>query len=159
MMALADLLKKVGNALSPVNTSSPYLDKQGNISLPDSYQGLPLEYAMERRIYTPAECVKRIGRYTVKRGDILTLMREPTNTYDHSAIAVYHDGKKLGYLYQNGTRDHVSKYMGAGKEYLMIFGSFSDEVGDESAHVHIGLYGYKQKKSKPRTRASKGETK
>ena len=150
-MAFTNFFKKVTDAittidLTPVNTNSPYIDDGKNVILPDIYQGLPKVTACNRRIYTPHDCVKKIGQQNVRRGDILTLMREPTNVYDHAAIAVYHDSKKLGYMYQNGTRDMVREYMGAGKEYLLVFDSFVKEKDTEAANVYIALYGQKSKK-------------
>lgn len=92
------------------------------------------------RIFTPAEDVKKIGRFKIKRGDQLTLRKEPKNSYDRRAIAVCWNGKRLGYLYDNEQRGMLRKSIDTGEPYLLIFDHFSTRSGDQAAYIHVVFF-------------------
>ena len=41
----------------------------------------------------------------MKIGDSVLLVPEPSNSYDSKAVALYHNGNHIGYLYKNKLQD------------------------------------------------------
>ena len=77
---------------------------------PDSSDGYVVDRSYTNRIYTPSELISPALKRRIKKGDVLSLRKEPSNKYDRKAVAVYWKHKKIGYLYQNGLRDIVMEY-------------------------------------------------
>ncbi len=60
-------------------------------------------------------------------GQELSLVPEPENRYDHNAVMVAFEGKKLGYLPRSENR-HVAKILNAGhKPYVALIQSLYSE--------------------------------
>lgn len=118
-----------------------FVGPDGEIHVSGAYPDSPLKYHYKDfRIYTPAGDVNKIGRSKVKRGDQLTLRKEPKNNYDPRAIAVCWNGKRLGYLYENEQRGMLRKCMDAKEPYLLVFDHFSARADDEAAYIHLVFF-------------------
>lgn len=57
----------------------------------------------------------------VRPGDLLIMRAEPSNPYDPTAVAVYHDGRKIGYIPRN--RDWVHRSISEGDTHQVVAGN------------------------------------
>lgn len=111
------------------------------LHVPDEMNGIPLAYRYQDiRIYTPKTLTAQIDCTMIRRGDNLTLQKEPNNSSDPRAIAVYWNGRQIGYLIKNQVRGMLRKSMDSGFPYLLLFERFSNRAGDEAAYVDVVFY-------------------
>ena len=69
-------------------------------------------------------------------GYALRFVQEPENAYDHSAVAVYYQYQKLGYVYSYGSKDDINSHI---EKKLPIFGWLS-YIDDGDAYFGVRLY-------------------
>lgn len=107
---------------------------------PNSSGGYVVDRSYTNRIYTPSELISPALKRRIKKGDVLSLRKEPSNKYDRKAVAVYWKHKKIGYLYQNGLRDIVMEYWKRDFPFEITFDSFSSDKSDESATADFKFF-------------------
>lgn len=107
---------------------------------PASSSRYVVDRSYTNRIYTPSELISPALKRKIKKGDVLSLRKEPSNKYDRKAVAVYWKHKKIGYLYQNGLRDIVMEYWKKKYPVEITFVSFSSNKSDESATADFKFF-------------------
>ena len=60
----------------------------------------------------------------MKIGDSVLLVHEPSNSYDSKAVALYHNGNHIGYLYKNKLQDMFHDFEARGDLVIASIASF-----------------------------------
>lgn len=81
---------------------------------------------------------EKFGHVVGNGGKQLLFEFEPENEYDSFAVAIYLDGKKLGYVYQGQTQDMIHSYHRKGWEICAHLNKYSKE--EKTASYKIGFY-------------------
>ena len=92
----------------------------------------------------------------IESGESVKFVPEPENQYDKSAIMVFSNEMKLGYLYKGRVKDIVSDFLEAGHGIFAAISSI-----DESARkitICIGLYRKKEPKKQSKIFRLAGNT-
>lgn len=71
-------------------------------------------------------------------GKQITFEFEPENEYDSKAIALYVEGKKIGYVYQGQTQDMIHSYHKQNRQICAYLNKYS--IDDKTATYKIGFY-------------------
>lgn len=108
--------------------------------LPHYADGKFLCYEYEEKIYFIKDdnIDEKFGYIIGNGGKQLLFEFEPENEYDSFAVAIYLDGKKLGYVYQGQTQDMIHSYHRKGWEICAHLNKYSKE--EKTASYKIGFY-------------------
>ena len=71
-------------------------------------------------------------------GKQITFEFEPENEYDSKAIALYVEGKKIGYVYQGQTQDMIHSYHKQNRQICAYLNKYS--INEKTATYKIGFY-------------------
>ncbi len=110
-----------------------------NMKIKDRFSVAGVQYSDYQKIKGP-----------VKVGTVLRAMREPKNPYDASAIALYYEAHRIGYIPKGNLKSTIIKHKEAGVNFKFVltsvnkqnptWGLFTVEVtGDKSLEEAIGI--------------------
>jgi len=108
---------------------------------PSTSWGYVLAYSYpDVGFYAPDDCRDRAAM--VPPREALDLCPEPSNPYDSETIAIYHDSRKIGYMYHGKLRDMVRDYLERpdDRRILAVSAVWSDDP-------IFGLYFYRSAES------------
>ena len=71
-------------------------------------------------------------------GKQITFEFEPENEHDNKAVALYVEGKKIGYVYRGQTQDMIHSYYKQGRQICGYLNKYS--VAEKTATYKIGFY-------------------
>lgn len=123
----------------PKKAEIPDGEKDYNL-LPHYTEGKFLCYEYEQKIcFIKDDTIdEKFGHVIGNGGKQLLFEFEPENEYDSFAVAIYLDGKKLGYVYQGQTQDMIHSYHRKGWEICAHLNKYSKE--EKTASYKIGFY-------------------
>lgn len=104
---------------------------------PQNIDGMALSYSYDEGFFIPAELA--LPTQGIAVGTLLSARHEPNNAYDSLAIALYCDGRQIGYFYKGKMRDMVHDYMDRADKRVLI----AMKKWDSSKPL-IGLFFYKE---------------
>lgn len=115
----------------------PEEDRQNYCFLPNVINGMALKYGYEAHLAMPPNsCGIGIADLIGKTGKNLDIVLEPENEYDHRAVALYLDGKKIGYVHRGRLQDMVHDWLARGDEIRCRL----KRLTAEDAYFLIGFY-------------------
>ena len=126
--------------VKPAETSSdplfiPEKDKQNFHFLPNVTDGKALKYSYEAHlVMLPDVC--GVADLIGKTGKSLDIVLEPENEYDSRAVALYLEGKKIGYVHKGRLQDMIHDWLERGDEMLCCL----KRLTAEDAYFLIGFY-------------------
>lgn len=109
----------------PVSFNVPF---QGGTSSP---YGIPSYAYDDVNIFAS----NTLNRSALLIGDKLVLQPEPTNEYDKKAVAIFHNGVQIGYMYRNTLQKMYHDFIRKG-------GTVTAEIAAVSPELHIKLQYY-----------------
>lgn len=124
---------------TPVNTQP--VTRQAPAS-PQQMDGVPLAYQyQEKDIAMANELVRDF--YSIRPGDSIAIVPEPTNQYDPNAIQLWSNNQLLGYVYRGQMQDMLHDFMKQGAPvYAMVH-----SVNPQERKVAYSIAFYRNKKS------------
>lgn len=138
-------VRKVENKVKPetenskpqsIATESEKLKKEKYIF--EDFDGKKLKYKYnDVAIFTPEDL--KIDLEMLEPGNDLYFIKEPQNPYDNKAVAVYENGRKIGYMYRTVIKDMVNDYIDADCPVLAHISSIDDE--EQKIRIFIAFYG------------------
>lgn len=126
--------------VKPAETGSgplfiPEKDKQNFHFLPNVIDGKALKYSYEAHlVMLPDVC--GVADLIGKTGKSLDIVLEPGNEYDPRAVALYLEGKKIGYVHKGRLQDMIHDWIERGDEILCCL----KRLTAEDAYFLIGFY-------------------
>lgn len=126
--------------IKPAETSSgplfiPEKDKQNFHFLPNVIDGKALKYSYEAHlVMLPDVC--GVADLIGKTGKSLDIVLEPENEYDSRAVALYLEGKKIGYVHKGRLQDMIHDWLERGDKMLCCL----KRLTAEDAYFLIGFY-------------------
>lgn len=77
--------------------------------------GCVLAYSYDDvKFYPPVELASKINRFKLQVGAEIRLVPEPENPVDHTAVALYLDNQKIGYLLKNRLQVMANEFIEKG---------------------------------------------
>ena len=125
--------------VKPAETGSdplfiPEKDKQNFHFLPNVIDGKALKYSYEAPlVMLPDVC--GVADLIGKTGKSLDIVLEPENEYDSRAVALYLEGKKIGYVHKGRLQDMIHDWIERGDEILCCL----KRLTAEDAYFLIGF--------------------
>lgn len=126
--------------VKPAETGSgplfiPEKDKQNFHFLPNVIDGKALKYSYEAHlVMLPDVC--GVADLIGKTGKSLDIVLEPENEYDSRAVALYLEGKKIGYVHKGRLQDMIHDWLERGDKMLCCL----KRLTAEDAYFLIGFY-------------------
>ena len=113
----------------------PEKDRQNYHFLPNVIDGKALKYSYEAHLVMfPDVC--GVADLIGKTGKSLDIVLEPENEYDSRAVALYLEGKKIGYVHKGRLQDMIHDWLERGDEMLCCL----KRLTAEDAYFLIGFY-------------------
>ena len=113
----------------------PEKDRQNYHFLPNVIDGKALKYSYEAHlVMLPDVC--GVADLIGKTGKSLDIVLEPENEYDPRAVALYLEGKKIGYVHRGRLQDMIHDWLERGDEMLCCL----KRLTAEDAYFLIGFY-------------------
>lgn len=113
----------------------PEKDRQNLHFLPNVIDGKALKYSYEAHlVMLPDVC--GVADLIGKTGKSLDIVLEPENEYDPRAVALYLEGKKIGYVHKGRLQDMIHDWLERGDEMLCCL----KRLTAEDAYFLIGFY-------------------
>lgn len=113
----------------------PEEDKQNFHFLPNVIDDKALKYSYEAHlVMLPDVC--GVADLIGKTGKSLDIVLEPENEYDPRAVALYLEGKKIGYVHKGRLQDMIHDWLERGDEILCCL----KRLTAEDAYFLIGFY-------------------
>lgn len=126
--------------VKPAETGSgplfiPEKDRQNYHFLPNVIDDMALKYSYEAHlVMLPDVC--GVADLIGKTGKSLDIVLEPENEYDPRAVALYLEGKKIGYVHKGRLQDMIHDWIERGDEIRCCL----KRLTAEDAYFLIGFY-------------------
>lgn len=107
--------------------------------------GKGLKYEYENDLCMINTTAAELG---AKLGGEITFKQEPENTYDENAVAIWQDGRKLGYIYRGQSQEMANRWL---KNSSPLLGFISHiDIPNNKIKYKIGFYESLEKMRKER---------
>ncbi|MGM9628994.1 MAG: HIRAN domain-containing protein [Faecousia sp.] len=103
--------------------------------------GYVLAYSYEDvKFYPPADIVSKINKNKLQVGAELRVVQEPSNSYDHNAVALYLGNQKIGYLLKNRLQDMANDFIQNGWPVKATLAKLKKAKGDYQGYIALSFY-------------------
>lgn len=113
----------------------PEKDRQNYHFLPNIIDDMALKYSYEAHLAMPLDSCS-ISDLIGKTGKNLDIVLESENEYDPRAVALYLEGKKIGYVHRGRIQDMIHDWIARGDEIRCCL----KRLTAEDAYFLIGFY-------------------
>lgn len=94
----------------------------------------------DNKFYPPDGIISKVPRNIFVPGSEIVLRREPQNTYDSGAIALYLSGHKIGYMLRNGLQEMVHEWICKNWPVECVFVSLKKIRGKYEGYISLTFY-------------------
>lgn len=101
---------------------------------------IPAYHYNDVKFFPPAEIVDVVPRKYLRAGAKLTLRKEPSNSYDDRAVAIYSGDHKIGYLLRNRLQDMANEYIDCGWHIDVTLDKLKKEAGEYHGSISMSFY-------------------
>lgn len=131
-----DIVDDANKIIDNKNITEP--DKTSHRNLSTTYDNFYLKYNYKQRIcfingsgIDASVCENHIN-------DTIVFKQEPENEFDKSAIAIYLDDKRIGYVYRGQTQDMINNWIKKGRYFEGFICEYN--ATENKAWYKIGFY-------------------
>lgn len=100
----------------------------------------PSFFPSDNKFYPLEEIISKVPQNIFVPGAEIVLKREPQNTYDSGAIALYLSGHKIGYMLRNGLQKMVHEWICKNWPVKCVFVSLKKIHGKYEGYISLTFY-------------------